>query len=274
MSHLDPEQLALIALGEPVASPAEREHLTSCPVCAADVTELSHAAGVARSTMDDLELEAPPGRVWGRIADELGLAAEIGPDEAAGVAGVADVDPGATDDRSSSPSRGAAQTVTDAEAAAAASVPSSSTRPRRGHRGWWALAASVALVLVIGGGVWLGLGTVAPTSIASASLAAFPDHPKAIGSAEVDESRDGTRTLTVTLKGASSSADYREVWLIRNDGGALISLGVLDGSKGSFAIPAGVDLSEYDLVDISFEPVDGNPAHSGDSIVRGQLSFA
>lgn len=274
MSHLDPEQLALIALGEPVASPDEREHLSSCPVCAADVTELTHAAGVARSTMDDLELEAPPARVWGRIADELGLAAGVGPDAEAGVAGV---DPaGAGSGSAASASDVAAQTVTDAETAAAASVPSSSRprRSRRGHRGWWALAASVALVLVIGGGVWFGLGSLAPTSIASASLAAFPDHPKAIGSAEVDESRDGTRTLTVTLKGASSSADYREVWLIRNDGGALISLGVLDGSKGSFAIPAGVDLSEYDLVDISFEPVDGNPAHSGDSIVRGQLSFA
>ena len=257
MSHLDPEQLALIALGEPVASDEEREHLSSCPVCAADVTEMTHAAGVARSTMDDPELETPPDRVWDRIADELGLAAA--PAEA-----VED-------------SRLPEEPVTDAGTLAAASVtstPPAAHRRRRSARGWWALAASVALVLVVGGGVWIGLGSLAPTSIASASLAAFPDHPKAVGSAEIDESRDGTRTLTVTLQGASSSADYREVWLIRNDGGALISLGVLDGSKGSFAIPAGVDLSEYDLVDISFEPVDGDPAHSGDSIVRGQLTFA
>ncbi|QIG39364.1 anti-sigma factor [Microbacterium sp. 4R-513] len=267
MSHLDPEQLALIALGEPVASAAEREHLASCDVCAADVAEMSHAAVVARSTMDDAELEAPPDRVWARIAEELRLGGDVTSDAVPSV--------GAASPAPASPVP--AQTMTDATPPAEASVSSSSARPRRGRwsqRAWWALAASVALVLVIGGGVWVGLGSLAPTSIASASLEAFPDHPKAVGTAEVDESRDGSRTLTVTLDGAASSGEYREVWLIRNDGGALISLGVLDGKKGSFPIPEGVDLSEYDLVDISFEPVDGDPAHSGDSIVRGQLSFA
>ena len=34
----------------------------------------------------------------------------------------------------------------------------------------------------------------------------------------------------------------------------------------------GVDLDEYSIVDISVEPIDGDPAHSGDSIVRGQLT--
>ena len=91
--------------------------------------------------------------------------------------------------------------------------------------------------------------------------------------AEVEQSRDGTRTITVTLEGEAEADDYREVWLIRNDGAALISVGMLEGSSGSFPIPEGVDLAEYDLVDISFEPIDGNPAHSGDSIVRGQLAF-
>jgi hypothetical protein len=36
-------------------------------------------------------------------------------------------------------------------------------------------------------------------------------------------------------------------------------------------VPAGIDTGEYDLVDISEEPYDGDPTHSGDSIVRGQL---
>ena len=69
MSHLDPEQLALLALGEPVASESERDHLASCPVCAADVAEMTHAASVARSTLDETELETPPARVWEAIAD-------------------------------------------------------------------------------------------------------------------------------------------------------------------------------------------------------------
>ena len=137
----------------------------------------------------------------------------------------------------------------------------------------WALAASVALILVVGAGLWVGIGRLAPSPIATAALEAFPSHPQAAGTAEVEEGRDGTRTLTVTLEGEVDADDYREVWLIRNDGAALISVGVLQGSSGSFPIPEGVDLSEYDLVDISFEPIDGDPTHSGDSIVRGQLEF-
>jgi hypothetical protein len=260
VSHLDPEQLALLALGEPVASASERDHLASCPVCAAEVAEMTHAAAVARSTMDETELETPPARVWGAIAEELGLSSAV----------LAD----------SLRDRGT-QTMTDAaprppDDATADGIPASrrSRRPHRRSRTMWALAASVALIVAAGAGLWAGLANLAPASIASASLEAFPDHPEAVGSAEVDEARDGTRTLTVTLEGAADADAYREVWLIRNDGAALISLGVLDEQTGRFPIPAGVDLDEYDLVDISFEPVDGDPAHSGDSIVRGQLSFA
>ena len=63
----------------------------------------------------------------------------------------------------------------------------------------------------------------------------------------------------------------REVWLIKADASGLISIGFLDGDTGTFTIPDGVNLSEYPLVDVSAEPADGNPAHSGNSIVRGEL---
>ncbi|MEU1972681.1 anti-sigma factor [Microbacterium sp. NPDC019599] len=292
MSHLDPEQLALIALGEPVASPAEREHLASCPVCAAEVAEMTHAAVVARSTMDEPRLEVPPARVWDAIAGELALSDEVA-DPFAAEARTEGTDaapaPGAFATSPDAAPTGPAPTgltsadpaptgtpETDAQAGETASVDSAPGSPRRrwSQRAWWVLAASFALVLVVGGGVWVAVrGSLAPTSIASASLEAFPDHAQAVGTAEVDEARDGARTLTVTLEGDAASDDYREVWLIRNDGEALISLGVLEGESGSFAIPAGVDLAQYDLVDISFEPIDGDPAHSGDSIVRGRLTF-
>jgi len=147
---------------------------------------------------------------------------------------------------------------------------------RRSSASVWILAASMALVVAIGAGVWIAR-SLTPSSavIASAELAAFPDHPDAVGQAEVDDDGDGRRTLTVTLEGDElADGDYREVWLIREDGQALISLGVLDDAFGTFRVPDGVDLDEYRLVDISFEPVDGDPAHSGDSIVRGELDFA
>jgi hypothetical protein len=284
MSHLDPEQLALLALGEPVASESERDHLASCPVCAAEVAEMTHAASVARSTLDETELETPPARVWEAISEELGLSAAglADPLSGSGTQTMTDAAP-----RPQEAVPGASETAGPGQAGprepAAPSgdadepeIPASrrTRRPHRRARTMWALAASVALIVAAGAGLWAGLANLAPTSIATASLDAFPDHPKAVGSAEVDEARDGTRTLTVTLEGAADPDAYREVWLIRNDGAALISLGVLDDETGRFPIPPGVDLDEYDLVDISFEPVDGDPAHSGDSIVRGQLSFA
>src|SRR5688572_17584286 len=38
---------------------------------------MTHAASVARSTMDETELEMPPARVWGAIAEELGLSTAV-----------------------------------------------------------------------------------------------------------------------------------------------------------------------------------------------------
>ena len=37
-------------------------------------------------------------------------------------------------------------------------------------------------------------------------------------------------------------------------------------------LPAQVDVGEFPVVDVSIEPADGDPAHSGDSVVRGTLS--
>lgn len=254
MSHLDPEQLALLAMGESVASASDEAHLAACGECATELRELSYAAAVARSTVDDSAPESPPDRVWQRISDELGL-------QSPGLAPVAN---GQTD--ASAPASPQGSTDDPATPAPAA--------PRRRSRLLWALAASIAVVLVIGGAIWGTVAVVGPTQIAAAALEAFPDHPDATGTADVEELRDGTLRLRVTLEAGAEPDAFREVWLIRNDAGALVSLGVLDGSEGTFAIPEGLDLAEYSLVDISYEPLDGDPLHSGDSIVRGQLDFA
>ncbi|SIT69179.1 anti-sigma factor domain-containing protein [Microbacterium sp. RU33B] len=284
MSHLDPEQLALIALGEPVASTEERAHLVACPACAADVAEMAHAVGVARSTIDEAELEAPPVRVWSSIVDELALGGDVAGDPFAVAEPIADSTPEpASDSASSASGEPSAESSSGAvpEPGSEAAIGGSSRRTRRDRargrrprtsRIMWVLAASLAVVFAIGAGTWITAANLRPLSVATAALDAFPDHPAAVGSAEVDEARDGRRTLRVSLDGTDDSDDYREVWLIRNDGAALISLGVLEGTSGSFPIPDGVDLSEYDLVDISLEPIDGDPGHSGDSIVRGQLT--
>lgn len=246
MSHLDPEQIALLALGEPVASEAERAHIAECSTCAEELAALTRAVAVGRSTSTDAGLETPPPAVWDRIAAETGIGT---PDTSA---------------------------IIEPAPATRASRSAPARLQRRGRRrgGMWALAASAALILTVGG-VWAATsltGRVDP--IATAALGAFPAHPDADGSAAVTERSDGSRSLTVTLDTPTPADHYREVWLIRNDGGALISLGVIDGPEATLTIPNGLDLREYGLVDVSVEPLNGDPAHSGDSIVRGPLDFA
>ena len=247
---------------------------------------MTRTVRIARSTLDEDALESPPAGVWASIAAELGLAGSsdaapvaVEPDTAtagAELAGSPATPKGASEVGAAD--SGAAQTRAPETAEAfrtrPAAVPAHAKASRRGIRTVWTLAASLVLVAGVALGTWAVATRLAPTSIAEASLDAFPSHAQAVGMADVEERRDGSRTLIVTLESDTVPDTYREVWLIRNDAAALISLGVLDGDRGSFPIPAGVDLAEYSLVDISVEPIDGDPAHSGDSIVRGELTFA
>ncbi|MGZ0712531.1 anti-sigma factor (plasmid) [Coraliomargarita sp. W4R53] len=264
MSHLDPEQLALLALGEPVASITDSAHLSSCEICTSELNDLSRTIRIARSTVADEKLDAPPERVWGAIADELALSLPLdaADSDAAPVEAIA----------TQAEPTPAPQPVREELAPAPQPVREEPARRRMGRI--WALAAS--LMVVAGLGLGLGAFTLflAPSSVAQAVLAPFPDHPDATGTADVEESSSGVRTLLVSVGSDVEPDTYREVWLIRNDAGALISLGVLEGDSGSFAIPDGLDLTEYSLVDVSVEPIDGDPSHSGDSIVRGELSAA
>jgi anti-sigma-K factor RskA len=63
-------------------------------------------------------------------------------------------------------------------------------------------------------------------------------------------------------------SSYIEVWLIDAQVKGMISLGPFHGN-GNYVIPSGVDPSKYPIVDVSLEPSDGVPTHSGVSIVRG-----
>jgi hypothetical protein len=65
---------------------------------------------------------------------------------------------------------------------------------------------------------------------------------------------------------------FYEVWLIDKDVKKMVSLGILDGSSGQFAIPDGVDVSAYPVVDISVQEP-GDPKHSGDSVLRGVIKI-
>lgn len=260
MSHLDPEQIALVALGEP-ASDADTAHLAACPECALELSELRRTVLVGKSTVGMGGLEAPPERVWDRIAAEIAAPAlpvdktgtpvadaPVGAEPAAVVAAA----PGADQTRAASRRRGSGPRLS---------------------RLMLALAASAAVVLAVVG-TWALIRPAAVVEVASANLAAFPDHPGAEGSAVVVEGEGGEKVVRVELEDDEAGNGYREVWLITADATAIVSLGILEGSEGEFAVPEDVDIRDYVLVDISQEPEDGDPTHSGDSIVRGELDFA
>lgn len=259
MPHLEPERIALVAIGE-APTDVEQAHLDVCDECALELAELEHTVAIGRSTASLGEVEAPPERVWERIVAEIAAtpSSSLSPEPA-------------------EPAPGERAPVIDTLTPAGDDAPATRRDRRRRSRRrtplMFALAASVAVVLAIVG-VWALVRPAQVVELASATLQAFPDHPGAAGSAVVVELGDGEREVEVRLDAAAADGGYREVWLINADATALVSLGVLEGAQGTFPIPADVDLSEYVLVDISQEPADGDPTHSGDSIVRGELDFA
>lgn len=257
MKHIDPDVLALLALGEVADDVRDAEHLATCDECRTELMILRRAAVVGRSTIDAGELLEPSPRVWAAIQRDL---AEIESDGGGDGEAVADPETGPASDPT----------------AESAQSPGARVTPLR-RRLWVPLAAAAAaLVFAVAGGVWWATRPMPATVLASATLDAFPDWPDASASATVEVLPDGERVVEVDLDAPiSDDGDaYRELWLISSEGDALVSLGMLDGTHGTFAIPADVDLSRFTLVDISQEHFDGDPGHSGDSIVRGELSPA
>ncbi|WP_456844782.1 anti-sigma factor [Cellulomonas sp. P5_C6] len=249
-SHVDDDVLALLALGEPVGSTADLAHIEECERCTDELTALRDVVGLARSGGPDDVLVAPAPAVWGRIADELGLS------------------PGAQ-----ALATAAAPERSPAEPAEPLAPVVALDARRERPRAWrWVAAAAVAGLVVGGGGAWwVANHDDEPTVLATATLEPLPGWDAA-GSAAVETAADGSRVLVVDLADDVPSGDgFREVWLLKPDVSGLVSVGTLTGTSGRFDLPDGLDLTQYSVVDVSEEQFDGNPAHSGDSIVRGPL---
>ncbi len=89
------------------------------------------------------------------------------------------------------------------------------------------------------------------------------------GSAELVQ-HAGHLELHLHTTGLDAGDGYLELWMIDPTVSKLVSLGPLR-DDGVYVLPPGVDPAEYPIVDVSAEPVDGNPAHSGASLLRGEL---
>lgn len=263
--HPADDALALIAIGESAAAPHEAQHLAECSACQDEVRQLREAAQIARTTLGESALLEPSAAVWAGIHRELGLAA--------------DVRPPAPTPISSHPDAAALDQVPAAAAAVDAPAPVVSMADARVRRSTLRrVAAPVLAVAAVAAAAttvalsWDALRpSPAPVTVAAAELQALPAWDGASGDAVVTESASGERIVSIDLASVSAGEGVREVWLLTPEVDGLISLGLLEGDSGEFVIPDGIDLAEYPIVDISLEPVDGDPAHSGDSIVRGAL---
>jgi hypothetical protein len=240
--HCDPDVLDQAALGTLPLSPADQEHLAGCEECAETLTALGQVVATARGAAG-MQLEAPPNSVWQGISAQI---ADTGVDSASVVP-----------------------------------LPTQASS-RRSRRRWAALAAAAAVGAIVGG-VLSGVivtdrqpGTPGSQVVATADLVPLPGHPadpKAAGSA-VLKNVSGADVLALETTGLPATGGYYEVWLMDPRTAGLISIGTVPAGdhQTSISLPAGVRLDQYSVVDISDEPMDGNPAHSSVSVLRGKLT--
>ena len=263
MQHCTPEQLSLAALREPLPD-ADAAHLDTCARCREELASLRR--GVDALAVPELAAPGaavpPPPRVWAAIAAATGVTAAPRPEATAAAAPAA---PAAVP-----PPPPAAVPPPAAPTPEPAAVV-----PLRTRRSRLLLAAAASLVVGVGigaGAVALGTGDDEGLAVAAAALDPLEDSG-ASGEARVVERADGTLVLEVDLTAADPERGFYEVWLLDEAVEDLVSLGIVrGGSEVALTLPSGVDLGEYPIVDVSVEPLDGDPGHSGMSVARGTLA--
>jgi hypothetical protein len=239
--------MTLSALGEPSLDAADVEHLLGCQRCSDDVRGLRRTVVAARGPRADVAVEPPP-EVWQAVVAELGLVT--------GTASAAH------------------------EAALPPVGPAQQERPARGRAARLLAVAAGAVVLALAAGATgaalAGRDDDRPApEIAQARLQPFSAGAEAAGTARL-VGDPAARLLEVQLSGLDRGDGYYEVWLIDPATTAMVSLGVLPPTTAAatLRVPEGLDVATYSLVDVSQEPLDGVPTHSGTSVARGELARA
>jgi anti-sigma-K factor RskA len=238
VSHLEPDRLVLLALGEAPADAGETGHLDGCEGCRTEVADLRTVAGIGRETQDVRDLPAPPEHVWHMINADVGTA-ETKPR------------PGLRR------RRGPIWRATAVIAAATA------------------LFAVVLVVFLVRresatqAACTLGTFRLTPLAGAPGGVSATACLVDDEGERKLHIAASGLPTVT---------DGFYEVWLIDPSSlrtpstVRMVTVGSL-GTRPTedFPLPPSLDLRRYSLVDVSAEPDDGNAAHSGHSLLRGTL---
>ncbi|MEV4512431.1 anti-sigma factor [Dactylosporangium sp. NPDC049525] len=278
MSHLEPERLVLLALGEETLDQHETGHLDTCGRCRTEMDELRDVAGLGRQTQRLRELPPPPEHVWQRIRAELAATDRATPPPAVTL----HTDPPVA-------------RVPSADGVRVPSTPPMDELDRRRtarRRPGWGVTAGIAAAAAVVAAVAAAAGTAlvlrdrpatptvasCPTGSPRVSLEALPGAPAGAGGYACLVSVDGERKLLVHAEGMpdQTDGDY-EAWLLdstslQGPDLRMQALGVM-GAKADqeLTVPGTLDLHRFNIVDISAEPHDGDATHSGKSLLRGTL---
>jgi hypothetical protein len=253
--HYDEMTLALLALGESAVTDDDEQHLSTCVLCRHEVDVLGQVVATGRSLSDEDYPATPSSAVWDRIQEQV--RGELATGEA-------------------SPTMPSLTSVTSATAASSAAR---TQRPRNVRWGLGLAAAAAVGLLVGAGATWSLTRSTTPTppvSQGQVSVAALHplDDPGAQGTAVLTTVSAQRRTISVSVANLPAQpGTFYEVWLMDPSNAHLVSLGVLDqAGHGEYAVPAGLDLTMYSAVDVSLQPMNGSPAHSKNSAVRGTIT--
>ena len=252
MTHADLDELAALVLHPHDVTDEVRDHVASCPDCGTLVASLADVRRVAGAEA----LVPAPERVREQVL------AHVRAPVAASQPHLAQPVP--------RPVGGPSLVAAGRRRRWARDIPA-----------WTAgLAAGVALVAGLGLGRLAGVAdapeavdppAATDTVVAAADLTAL-DSDASRGMASAVRSDDSI-TLRVSASELGDEDGFHEVWLINVDGSRMVALGVLaSGNDGEFDVPMGLIEKGYRIVDISVEPDDGDPTHSGVSLARGELA--
>lgn len=277
MQHVDPDQLALLALGESVDlgdGSAVNGHLRQCGRCRDEFESLQHTVDLAREAVEHRDTPPPSEAVWSRIATEVGI-------------GLRPTDLPQTDSpgpfqppvpRSAQlPVQPPVQPPVQLFGQHRAAEPEPATRRTGSRRRWVRPVAALVAALAIGVVGTLGAlrpwrSDPAPATASAATLAAVAGGPGGARGRAVVERGPGGLVLRITAAGLPLQQGYFEVWVFDGKRG-MVSIGVLGAdSTASLPLPPTLDLRRYHVVDISQEQYDGNQTHSQTSVLRGSLT--
>lgn len=245
MNHLDGETLAGVALGD-ISDDQALAHVAACSECRAEIESFQEVLDVTRE-LAGVPLVPPPVHLWSAIEAEIAADDVAAPDGAAPDGAAGDV----------------------------------AVRRATWQRSWPRLAAAAAVGVLVGGGltaaVLQGRDTTNPPTPSMVTLAAVNldtlDTTTTLGKAMLVRTASEL-DLDVEAPTLTPAADgYLEVWLINKDLKRMVSIGVLPSgtTRKRFVIPQSLIDQGYVVVDISRESFDDQPAHSGESLVRGTL---